>query len=937
MFKICVPRFPQWCEVVVALCLAGLPVAFSQTAAQDRIVQAVDSGQITILQGNIHPLARQQFDQGRVSPDTQIPGVSLVFKLSAAQQADLNQLLLQQRDPSSANYHKWLTPEQYAARFGMSADDLDKVTQWLTSQGFTGMRVSRGHTTISFDGSVAQIESAFRTQMHHYLVNGEMHFANATAPALPAAIANVALAVRHLDDFRPKARAHRFLPRFTSAQSGDHFITPGDFATIYDLPSNYDGTGVTIVVAGQTQLGSGSATDVSNETAFRAAAGLPAKSPVLLVMPGTGSSAYYSSDADEANLDVEWSGGAAKGATILYEYAGNNLNYNVFDAWVDAIDNDRGPIVSVSYGNCEAAFGSPLAILATQQTAQQANVQGQTLTAPAGDDGAADCDGNDASTPTIATQGLSVDLPAAIPEVTGVGGTEFSGDAAGSLTGTAPNTNAGATTYWSGTSGSRDTISSALSYIPEMAWNDSPTTGTGLDPDLSATGGGVSTLFSKPSWQAGPGVPDDNARDVPDVSLAGSPDHDGFLICSPVDVQAGLPTCTSGFRDSSGNLDVFGGTSVDSQTFAGVLAILIQATNSSGLGNINPTLYALAAQQYASGQYVANAAFHDITSGSNIVPCTPGTPNCTVNAPQFGYNAGTAYDTVTGLGSVDVSKLITAWKAFSPSADFAIEGLQTGVSAAGDTATSTITLEPLHGFSGTVSLSCALIPPSSTAQITCGFTSPTTGATTSVALSGSAASTATLSIVTVAPHASAKHSANARPQGRFGWWIASGGAVFAGIFFIGVPKRRWYWAAMLMLICFALLAAGIGCGGSSSGGGGGGTTTPTAATPVLSPTPGSFASSVTVTVSDTTSGANLYCTTDGSTPTTSSPACAAMNLTATTTVSAIAAASGYNNSAVATGTYTITQSGTPTGSYVVQVTATSGSITHTTNVAVTVQ
>ena len=101
---------------------------------------------------------------------------------------------------------------------------------------------------------------------------------------------------------------------------------------------------------------------------------------------------------------------------------------------------------------------------------------------------------------------------------------------------------------------------------------------------------------------------------------------------------------------------------------------------------------------------MANAAFHDITSGSNIVPCTPGTPNCTVNAPQFGYNAGTAYDTVTGLGSVDVSKLITAWRAFSPSADFAIEGLQTGVSAAGDTATSTITLEPLHGFSGTVKL-----------------------------------------------------------------------------------------------------------------------------------------------------------------------------------------------------------------------------------------
>ncbi len=324
MLKIRVPRLALWC-VVVVLCLTGLPLAFSQSTVQSRIVQAADNGQMTILQGNIHPMARQQFDQGRVSPDMQLQGVSLVFKLSAVQQAALNQLLVEQRDPASANYHKWLTPEQYAARFGMSQDDLDKVTRWLTSQGFTGMQVSRGRNAMSFDGSVAQIESAFRTQMHHYLVNGELHFANSTAPALPAAFTDVALAVRRLNDFRPKARARRVDPHFTSSQTGNHFLTPGDFATIYDLPANFDGTGITIVVAGQTQLGS-TATDLTDVNAFRAAAGLPANPPTAFAAntPSTGApQRILTADVDEANLDVEWSGGVAKGATIILDYVGN--------------------------------------------------------------------------------------------------------------------------------------------------------------------------------------------------------------------------------------------------------------------------------------------------------------------------------------------------------------------------------------------------------------------------------------------------------------------------------------------------------------------------------------------------------------------------------------------------------------------------------------
>jgi pseudomonalisin len=804
---------------LMVFCLAGLPIGFSEVTQQSRIVQPSDSGQTTILQGNIPAKARLQYDQGSVSPDMQIQGVSLAFKLSSSQQTALQQLLAEQRNPSSANYHKWLTPEQYAARFGMSQDDLDKVSSWLQSQGFGGIRISRGHNEISFDGSAAQIESAFRTPIHRYLVNGEMHFANSAAPAVPAAFANVALGLRRLNDFRPQARARKFVAHFTSAETGNHFITPGDFATIYDLPVSSDGTGITIVVAGQTQLGT-TPTDVSDVNTFRTLSGLSSNPPQLLLLTGSGTSTLSSSDVDEANLDVEWSGGVATGATVVYEYVGNAPNFSVFDAWQDAVDSDRGAIVSISYGLCEADFGSTTELVA-QQVAQQANAQGQTLTAAAGDAGAADCDGDDATPATVAVKGLSVDVPAAVPEVTGVGSTEFNGDVAGAVTGTAPNTNGGATTYWGGTAGGNDQVSSALSYIPEMAWNDSPVTGTGplLSSFLFASGGGASAVFSKPSWQTGTGVPNDNSRDVPDVALAGSPNHDGFLICSQ-------GWCNNGFSNSNSTpdpneLDVVGGTSVDAMAFGGILAVLNQGTHSNGLGNVNPTLYTLAANSSAS------IAFHDTTLGNNFVPCTAGTVNCpTSGAAQFGYSAGAGYDLVTGLGSVDVVSLITAWQGISPSADFSIEGLQTAVSAAGVTGSSTITLESMYGFSGAVALSCALTPASSTAEITCGFTAPTSGSTTSVTVNGSSAATATLSIATTA----ATSSADARPRGRFGWLGASGGALFVGIFVIGVPMRRRRWTALLGLVFCSLLVTGVGCaGGSSSGGngssGGGGTTT----------------------------------------------------------------------------------------------------------------
>jgi subtilase family serine protease len=912
--KIRVPRLPKW-SVVVVFCMAGLVTASSQTTIRDRITQPIDSSQIKTLQGNVHPLALPQYDQGRVSPNMKIQGVSLVFKLSASQQAALDQLLADQQDPSSTDYHNWLTPEQYAARFGMSQGDLDTVSKWLQSQGFSGIRISRAHTRMWFDGTVAQVESAFHTQIHQYRINGEMHFANATPPSLPAAFAGTVIGLRRLDTFRPKSRAHRAsIAHFTSSQSGNHFLSPGDFATIYDLlplyTAGFDGSNVTIAVMGQTFI------NVARANTFRSLSSLSVNPPQLFLTPNTGTAQVFDSDTDEANLDVEWAGGVAKGATILFDYAGNNPNSGVFDALVDAIDNNRAPVLSISYGNCEANFAPAASILSLRTLIQQGNSQGQTLSAASGDAGAADCE---SSNSTVATTGLAVDVPGAIPEVVSVGGGEFTGDPSSTT----------ATKYWAA-SGGTDDISSALSYIPETAWND-----TSSDGVLSAGGGGVSTLFAKPSWQTAL-TPADGQRDEPDVSLNASDAHDSYLVCSELDTQ-NLQSCTSGFRDSSGGLDAFGGTSVSAQAFAGILAILNQATNSNGLGNVNTELYSLA----GTPSTYANA-FHDITTGNNIVPCTAGTPSTgsaalrcpSTGTAQIGYSAKTGYDLVTGLGSVDANQLANSWPGYASTPSYSVSAVPISITAAGDPGSSTVTVSSLTGFSGTVALTCAFIPPQAAATgVSCSFDK------TSVVLSNSTTSaTATLTVNTTAPHVRSTTTAARHLPNR--WFIATLGTSLACVFLMGIPRRRRLGAIALMLLGCSLLVLGIGCGGGSSssggGGGGGNTTTPTATAPTLSPATGTYTGNVTVTFSDTTPGALLYCTIDGTTPTASSSACATMNLTATTTVNAIAVANGYNNSPVSTATYTI-QSGTASGAYVVQVTAKSGSTTRSANVDVTVQ
>ena len=401
---------------------------------------------------------------------------------------------------------------------------------------------------------------------------------------------------------------------------------------------------------------------------------------------GTGSAAYSSGDEAESDLDLEYSGGIAKGATIYLVYVGDDSNSSVWDSLEFAVDTRIAPIISMSYGACEPDLSSS-EYATLEAIMEEGASQGQSIIAAAGDDGSTACYADvTSSTTTITTEEkeLAVDYPASSAYATAMGGTEFpSADVSSSNT-----------TYWESASGS-DVISSALSYIPEQVWNDdSATAGVddGAEYALSAGGGGTSTLTAMPSWQSGvTGITSGSYRMVPDISLDSSPNNAGYLYCSSDTTATDISgSCSDGFRDENDEyLTVAGGTSFAAPIFAGMLAIVNQKTNSDGQGLVNPTLYKLAADAstYAS-------AFHDITSGNN--ECTAGSSYC-FSAGESEYSATTGYDEASGLGSVDLYNLMTAWPASSSSS---LEATTTTLSAASSAPSSgasdvvTITVAP---------------------------------------------------------------------------------------------------------------------------------------------------------------------------------------------------------------------------------------------------
>ena len=587
------------------LCLISLLPLVAQ-AQRDRLTRPIDARRTSVLAGSRWPGLERQPDEGPLDPSFKMSQISLMFQRSASQKSELDKLLVDQQDPLSPNYHHWLQPEEFADRFGLSANDLSRVTVWLTSQGFQIDYVPRSRSWVVFSGTARQVQTAFATEIRRYRVDGELHFANASDISVPADLAGVVAAVRGLDDFHPHPLAHqRVMPDYTSA-SGSHYLSPDDYATIYDLSplytAGYDGTGQSIVVAGQCHIG------VADVEAFRSAMGLPANDPRLVLAAGSvDPGSTNSGDCGEAYLDVEWAGGVARNASIILVYGTDALVAVEY-----AIDQDLAPVISFSFGDCEKGAPSNY-LLALQAVAQQANAEGITWVAASGDDGAAGCDAN--FSPPPATHGLSVGVPASVPEVTAVGGTQF---------------NEGTGNFW--LPSNSPTMASAVSYIPEIAWNETATLSV-----LAASTGGLSIYYPRPGWQTGSGIPGAPFRAVPDVALAAAA-HDGYL---------GIDT---------GRRVAFSGTSAGAPSFAAMVALLNQYQVANhfqqqpGQGNINPNLYRLAQS--------VPSAFHDVTSGDNIIPCS-GTPDCANGS--LGYMAGPGYDPVTGLGSVDANVLITRW------------------------------------------------------------------------------------------------------------------------------------------------------------------------------------------------------------------------------------------------------------------------------------
>jgi MYXO-CTERM domain-containing protein len=650
---------------VAALCAGAALCSPSGASASPPSAQAPVAGPaMVLLRTTLHPFVRTTPAAGRMDPGSQLTSMSLLFGVSPKQKTAIDALAIELQN-AGPRYHQWLTPEQYAAQFGASAADVARATAWLRAQGFTVIGPSRTGSRLEFNGTVAQVEQAFRTEMHYYEVGGVRHFANSAPPSVPADLADAILGVHNLNDFRPLAPVHAKPEYGLGGYAADGGVipalAPADFAKIYDLgtlyTNNINGTGQHIAIAGQTEINDG---DIA---LFRSTFGLSATGPVRHLVPNTGVSLYSENDITESELDLEWSGGVAPDATIDFVYTGDTDPGGVFDAMVYAVEQKIAPIVSVSYGSGETGL-SPADAVFYESLGDSAALLGITVLIAAGDTGPTSGGGQ------AARRGLSVSYPADIPTVVSVGGSMFNL-----------------------TPSSLDSNDNALGYISESGWNETAFVEDAGAGGITAGGGGVSQVFAKPYWQI-PYTPNDGFRDLPDMALSAavytmpysvayswtSADNDGGIVAVPTPLA----------------LYAVGGTSAATPSFAGILSLVNQsllAANPStpvGLGNVNPILYAL-----ANNAATANA-FHDITTGNNIVPCQEGSPNCPTTPPyQFGYSCGVGYDQVTGLGSIDAANLVAAFTSLTPTSTT----LQ--ITAAGMTEGSQLTLNATVASSAT--------------------------------------------------------------------------------------------------------------------------------------------------------------------------------------------------------------------------------------------
>jgi len=675
-----------------------------------RIVNQIDDKQMVTLGGTVHPMANAKNDRGVAPDSTPLQRIHLMLKRSASQQAALDQLVGQMHTPGHPNYHRWLTPDQFGKQFAPSDQDIATVETWLTGHGFSVTGALPGKQVIEFSGNVGQFRGAFHAQIHKYEVNGESHFANANDPQIPAAIAPVVGGFVSLNNFHIKNQSkllgkaqydwttHTAKPMpgwtwgtGTALENLNFVLAPQDFAIEYDLNPLYTasppvtGSGQTIAIINDSNI------NINLVNQFRSLFGLSVNPPQVII---DGNDPGVNGDAVEAYLDVEWSGAVAPNATIdLVIGANTELEQGLSLAAEHAVYSNLAPVMSVSFGGCESSNGVFNGFW--NNLWEQAAAQGATVMVSAGDTGSADCD--DDTTQFYAVKGQNVNAIASTPFNVAVGGTDFYYSFA------SPNaTLADFAPFWS-TTATQAPAASLNGYLTEQAWNGSQfgndvfqvyLESGNTETQIVAGGGGPSNAaicsagysssnvcqgtlsgYPKPSWQVGTGVPADQVRDLPDVSLfASSGDNNSSYAFCWEDGD-----CQPATGSNVVQISQIGGTSASSPSFAGMMALVNQKYGPQGQANY--VLYPLA-QQFP-------LSFHDVIHGNNTVPCAldavgiaavdciPATlgPVYTITDQTFGpategeigtgttaeYNAGPGYDLATGLGTIDANQMVTNW------------------------------------------------------------------------------------------------------------------------------------------------------------------------------------------------------------------------------------------------------------------------------------
>ena len=495
-------------------------------------------------------------------------------------------------DPASANYHHYLTPTEFAVRYGASSATLASVSHYLRGYGLRVDSVATSDLLMHVSGTTTDIARAFDAPVDTVRLADGSLVAQFTAHAtLPAALAShvdtvvglstVAAPSGHASVGHVAHAAATDTPTSCAAATGGASATSttpnslGGYtvtqqAQLYGLASAWaqgdDAAGQTI---GVYELAPYDASDLST---FLTCYGI---SPTITTVDVDGGASTTAADAeDEATLDVEESSALAPGATIEV-YEGPDSGSSPADIYQQMADDDTATVITTSWGTCEGdPSGDPQA---EQPIFEQMAAQGQTLVAAAGDSGSSDCAGN---TDGFSPQSLAVDDPASQPYVTGVGGLTVSD----------------------------------IDPLDETVWNS----GGG------AGGGGESILWSRPTWQTATGITSvDTMRMVPDLSVMADP-NTGFIQY--------FTGSSGGFchRNCSNGWESIGGTSIGAPLVSALIATAAQYCQVPRLGFVNPTLYAM--ERTGTG-------FTDVTSGSNDL------------YNVGGYSAGVGYDMASGLGS----------------------------------------------------------------------------------------------------------------------------------------------------------------------------------------------------------------------------------------------------------------------------------------------